>query len=130
MKEPIYCTKCKKKTDNFNANTVKTFNKRWRVSAQYLKCKTKKSQFKAAPQAEEDRLVLAKELHKPARIHFIKRRIITKGIDDLWTADLMDMKQYSGENGEYAYLLNVIYIYFLNLFGCYRLKTKVVLLLQ
>jgi hypothetical protein len=47
---------------------------------------------------------LAKELHKPARIHFIKRRIITKGIDDLWAADLIDMKKYPGENDGYAYL--------------------------
>jgi transposase InsO family protein len=102
----IYCSKCKEKTDDFNTNTVQTSNKRWRISAQCLKCKTNKSQFTAAPQ--EDRLLLAKELHKPARIHFDKRRIITKGIDDLWAADLMDMKKYSKENNGYVYLLNVI----------------------
>ena len=58
--------------------------------------------------ATEDNLLLAKELHKPARIHFKKRPIITKGIDDLWAADLIILKQYSEENNGYAYLLNVI----------------------
>jgi len=51
---------------------------------------------------------LAKELHKPVRTHFRKRRILTKRIDDLWAADLIDMKKYSEENEGYVYLLNVI----------------------
>jgi hypothetical protein len=102
MNEPIYCSKCKKKTDNLNVITTQTANERWRVSAQCLKCKTNKSQFIQKP------LLLAKELHKPARIHFLKRSIITKGIDDLWVADLIDMKKYSEENNGYSYMLNVI----------------------
>jgi hypothetical protein len=55
-----------------------------------------------------DRLLLAKELHKPVRTHFKKRKIVTKGIDDLWVADLIDMKKYSKENKGYSFLLNVI----------------------
>jgi hypothetical protein len=52
---------------------------------------------------------LAKELRKPARTHFKKRRILTKGIHDLWAAaDLIDMKKYLEENEGYFYLLNVI----------------------
>jgi len=51
---------------------------------------------------------LAKELHKPARTHFRKRRILTEGIDHLWAADLIDMKKYLEENEGYFYLLNVI----------------------
>ena len=39
-----------------------------------------------------DRLFLAKELHKPVRIHFQKRSILSKGIDDLWAVDSIDMK--------------------------------------
>jgi len=54
------------------------------------------------------KLLLAKELYKPVRKKFEKRRIITKGIDDLWAADLMDMKKFSKENNGYKYLLNVI----------------------
>ena len=106
MDEPIYCSKCKKKTDNFNPITNQISNGRWRVSAQCLKCKTNKSQFIQKPQ--EDKLLLAKELPKPVRTHFKKRPIITKGIDDLWAADLIILKQYSEENNGYAYLLNVI----------------------
>ena len=54
------------------------------------------------------KLLLAKELYKPVRKNFEKRRIITKGIDDLWAADLMDMKKFSKENNGYKYLLDVI----------------------
>ena len=86
MNEPIYCSKCQKKTSNFNTITALTCNGRWRVSGQCLKCKTNKSQFTQKPQ--EDRLLMAKELHKPVRTHF-RRSILTKGIDDLWAADLM-----------------------------------------
>jgi len=106
MNEPIYRSKCKKKTSNFNNITAQTSNGRWRVSAQCLKCKTDKGQFIQKPQ--EDRLLLAKELHKPVRIYFRKRSILTEGIDDLWVADLIDMKKYSEENVGYVYLLNVI----------------------
>ena len=44
------------------------------------------------------KLLLAKELYKPVRKNFEKRRIITKGIDDLWAADSMDMKKFSKKN--------------------------------
>ena len=56
-------------------------------------------------------MLLAKELHKPVRIHFRQRRIITEGIDDLWAADLIDMKEFSQENEGYVYLLNFIYAF-------------------
>jgi hypothetical protein len=37
----------------------------------------------------------------------IKRCILTKGVDDLWAADLLELKKYSREHKGYAYLLNV-----------------------
>jgi len=55
-----------------------------------------------------EKLLLAKELYKPARKRFEKRLIITKGIDGLWAGDLIDMKKYSTENRGYMYILNVI----------------------
>jgi hypothetical protein len=71
MNEPIYCSKCKKKTENNKPVTNQTSNGRWRVSAQCLKCKTNKSQFIKTPIADdEDKLLLAKELHKSVRTHF------------------------------------------------------------
>jgi len=64
MNEPIYCSKCKKKTINLNTITAQTSNGRWRASDQCLKCKINKSQF-----IQQDKMLLAKELHKPVRIH-------------------------------------------------------------
>lgn len=48
------------------------------------------------------------ELHKPVMKKFEKRRIVTLGIDDLWAADLVVMRQYASENGGFKYMLNVI----------------------
>src|SRR6266576_1285659 len=50
----------------------------------------------------------AKELHRREVTKFKKRKIITRGIDDLWAADLLIMKQYSRQNKGYKYILNVI----------------------
>ena len=50
----------------------------------------------------------AKELHAPVRRRFCRRKIITKGIDDLWAADLLIMDKYSRQNKGFKYLLNVI----------------------
>jgi hypothetical protein len=68
MNEPIYCSKCKKKTSNLNKITTLTSNGRWLASAQRLKCKTNKSQF-----IQEDKMLLAKQLYKPVRIHLKKK---------------------------------------------------------
>ncbi|VDO08594.1 unnamed protein product, partial [Brugia timori] len=50
----------------------------------------------------------AKELHRKVIKKFQKRRIVTKGVDDIWAADLLIMNQYSRQNGGYNYLFNVI----------------------
>jgi transposase InsO family protein len=55
-----------------------------------------------------NKLLLAKELYKPVRQKFGTRSIITKGIDDLWAADLIDMKKFSKVINGYVYILNVI----------------------
>jgi hypothetical protein len=58
-----------------------------------------------------NKLLLAKDLHKPIRVHFEGRYsiyILTKGVHDLWEEDLLELKKYSKENKEYVYLLNVI----------------------
>jgi hypothetical protein len=54
------------------------------------------------------KLSLAKELYKPVRQKFEERTILTKGIDGLWAADLIDIKKFSKENSGYMYILNVI----------------------
>jgi hypothetical protein len=51
---------------------------------------------------------VVRELHKPARKHFLRRRVILKGIDDLWQMDLADVKNFSRVNRGYKYILVVI----------------------
>ena len=51
---------------------------------------------------------LANELHKPIRRHFNKRRVFTRGIDQIWAADLIEMQQLANENDGYRYILAVI----------------------
>ncbi|KAK7604357.1 hypothetical protein V9T40_005543 [Parthenolecanium corni] len=53
-------------------------------------------------------LEIARELHKKVVRKFEKRKIITKGIDDLWAADLLILDKYKKENNGQKYLLVVI----------------------
>ena len=54
---------------------------------------------------------LAAELHAPARRRYERRRTMTKGFDDLWQADLVDMQPYSKSNRGMRYILTVIDVY-------------------
>jgi len=117
-KDLIYCLKCKILTKNINATKIQTKNGRWRISSKCFICNTNKSKFIKNPTIghnisnkklnDADKMILAKELHKPVRKKFPKRRIITKGIDDLWAADLVIMRNYSNENKGYSYIITVI----------------------
>lgn len=51
---------------------------------------------------------IVSELHKPARIKFPRRNTIVKGINDLYQADLIEMKPYSKVNKGFKYILTVI----------------------
>ena len=48
------------------------------------------------------------ELHKPARKKFQRRRVIVKGINDLWQADLAELLPYAKTNNNFKYILVVI----------------------
>ena len=54
---------------------------------------------------------LANELHKPIIKKFTKRRVMVNKIDEIWTADLVDMSSYSKDNKGYKYLLTVIDVF-------------------
>ena len=54
---------------------------------------------------------LAEELHKPITRNFKKRRVISKGIDKIWAADLVEMQKYSKWNKGVKYLLMVIDVF-------------------
>ena len=56
---------------------------------------------------------LAQELHKPRRVRFQKRRVHVKGVDLIWSADLVDMSAFSSskENHGVKYLLTIIDVF-------------------
>ena len=51
---------------------------------------------------------IARELHKPARKNFPRRRVKVLGIGDLLQADLVEMIPYAKDNKGYKYLLTLI----------------------
>lgn len=54
-------------------------------------------------------LVEARELHAPVIKHFRKRKIIARGIDDVWGCDILEiLPQYMKLNGGFRYILNCI----------------------
>ena len=55
--------------------------------------------------------ILAEELHKPVNRKFKKRTVKVKGIDQIWAADLADMKNLREYNDDYNFLLLVIDIF-------------------
>lgn len=57
--------------------------------------------------SKEKRQVV-EEIHKPARINFKRRKVIIKGLNDLFQADLADMSLYSRENSGHKFILIVI----------------------
>jgi len=55
-----------------------------------------------------ERRRLVEELHAPARKNFPRRHVIIRGYDDLWQADVVEMRPYSSSNRGYHYILTVI----------------------
>ena len=54
---------------------------------------------------------LADELHKPIRRKFQKRKVFAKTVDDIWTADLVEMAPLAKFNKGYKYLLMIIDVF-------------------
>ena len=54
---------------------------------------------------------LAQELHKPRRVRFQRRRVHVKGINEIWSADLVDMSAFSKDNHGVKYLLTIIDVF-------------------
>lgn len=53
--------------------------------------------------------VYSKELHKPIKRKFERRKVVSNGIDNIWGCDLVDMGKLN--DGEYKYILTVIDIF-------------------
>ena len=54
---------------------------------------------------------LADELHKPIRRHFRKRKVVAKTVNDIWTADLVELIPLAKFNKGYKYLLMIIDVF-------------------
>lgn len=54
---------------------------------------------------------IVSELHKPARKNFPRRKVVMKGIDNLWQIDLVEMNKFSKSNKGFNYLLTVICVF-------------------
>ena len=67
--------------------------------------------------------ILSQELHKPRKINFTRRKVISNNIDHIWGIDLITMIKYSKQNKNYKYILTVI-DFFSKYSWCYPLKTK------
>ena len=67
--------------------------------------------------------ILSHELHKPKKINFERRKVISNNIDHIWGIDLITMIKYSKQNKNYKYILTVI-DFFSKYSWCYPLKTK------
>ena len=67
--------------------------------------------------------ILSQELHKPRKINFTRRRVISNHIDHIWGIDLITMIKYSKQNKSYKYSLTII-DFFSKYSWCYPLKSK------
>jgi len=51
---------------------------------------------------------IAEELHKPYRKNFLRRKVYTGAVDNIWAADLVDMSGWKKYNDDYKMMLTVI----------------------
>lgn len=55
-----------------------------------------------------DRKEMIKELYRPARKNFLRRKMCVRGLNEHWSADLFDMKAYAKKNKGYTFVLLVV----------------------
>ena len=79
----------------------------WDIAA-YTAIKSKKT---LGLGVENDNKILSKELHKPKRKNYVRRKIIVNHIDEIFAADLVEMQKFSKINKGYRYLLTCIDIF-------------------
>ena len=61
--------------------------------------------------APEWKKQLTKELLRPKRNRFPRRSVYAKNVDEIWTADLMDVHRYARVNRGYKYILVVLDVF-------------------
>jgi len=58
--------------------------------------------------SKKDIHLIAGELHKPVIKHFVRRKVVVNGVDEIWSVDIVDMQKFADDNDGYKYILNVI----------------------
>lgn len=53
----------------------------------------------------------AKEVHKPYKKRFKRAKVISKGINDIWASDLVDMQEWKEQNDGYRFMLVVVDVF-------------------
>ena len=51
---------------------------------------------------------LSEELHKPVKRKFQRRHVLVNEVDDIWSCDLVEMQEWSKNNKNFRYMLNVV----------------------
>ena len=54
---------------------------------------------------------LTRELLKPKRRRFPRRKVFAGSVDSIWTTDLLDIHQYARQNKGYKFILVVLDIF-------------------
>lgn len=57
------------------------------------------------------RKVLSDELHRQVKSKFDRRHVVSTGIDDIWSCDLMEMGNVASSNKGYKYSLNIVDVF-------------------
>ncbi|XP_070155682.1 uncharacterized protein [Polyergus mexicanus] len=60
------------------------------------------------PRKTSEKQLLVEELHATVRKNFPRRRVIVRGFDDLWQADMVEMRPYAQFNKGNNYIPTVI----------------------
>ena len=58
-----------------------------------------------------EQAAIAGELHRPARKNYTRRRVVMRGLDETWQADLVDISAWARYSNGYKYLLTIIDIF-------------------
>jgi len=67
-----------------------------------------KKRFSKNRKISSERCRLVEEFYVPARRNFPRKRVIIRGYNDLWQADIVEMRPYSSFNRGHYYILTVI----------------------
>lgn len=56
----------------------------------------------------DEKETIARELHKPIIRKFKRTKIITNGINDIWTSDIIDMQTLASKNKGYKFIIVIV----------------------